>query len=152
MAFLEEQTWNGFLFSTDKGRLDFTRIHDWISNDSYWAKGIPPETLQRSVENSVTFGVFAEDLRQVGFARMITDLSTFAYLADVFIDPAYRGRGLSKQLMAYIFSAPAFSGLRRIMLATRDAHTLYEQFGFTPLKDPSRFMEIARPDIYTSKQ
>ena len=143
---VREQTIDGFLFSTDKNRLDVPFIHAFIST-SYWAEKIPLKILQDSIEHSLAFGVY-ENTKQVGFARVITDYSTFGYLADVFIDEKYRGRGLSKNLMAFIFSTPEFNKLRRFILATRDAHGLYEQFGFKPLKAPEKFMEIAQPYIY----
>jgi N-acetylglutamate synthase-like GNAT family acetyltransferase len=141
-----EQTIDGFLFSTDKSRLDVPFIHAFIST-SYWAEKIPLKILQDSIEHSLAFGIY-ENNKQVGFARVITDYSTFGYLADVFIDEKYRGRGLSKNLMTFIFSTPEFDKLRRFILATRDAHGLYEQFGFKSLKSPEKFMEIAQPDIY----
>jgi GNAT superfamily N-acetyltransferase len=143
----KEEIWNGFLYSTDKNRLDHDYIHQFISIKSYWAKGIPRSIIDQSIANSITFGIY-EKTRQVGFARMISDLATFGYLADVFIDEAYRRKGLSKHLMEFIFSIEEFAYLRRIMLGTKDAHTLYEKYNFKPLAAPERFMEIARPDIY----
>ena len=151
MEILIEETWNGYLFSTDKSRLDEDYIHHWISENSYWAQGVPRNVITKSIQNSATFGIY-ENGHQIGFARMITDFATFAYLADVFIDELYRGRGLSKHLMTFIFTIPDFAQLRRIMLGTRDAHGLYQKFGFKPLPVPERFMEIARPDIYKQKQ
>jgi N-acetylglutamate synthase-like GNAT family acetyltransferase len=142
-----EEIWNGFLFSTDKNRLDHAYIHQFISTKSYWAKGIPRSIIDQSIENSLTFGVY-ENSKQVGFARMISDLATFGYLADVFVDEGYRKKGLSKHLLEFIFSIKEFESLRRIMLGTKDAHTLYEKYNFKPLGSPERFMEIARPDIY----
>jgi GNAT superfamily N-acetyltransferase len=147
MEMLKEEIWNGYLFSTDKSKLDEDYIHQWISEKSYWAQGITKDLISKSIQNSVAFGIFDHG-SQIGFARMITDSSTFAYLADVFVDESYRGRGLSKHLMTFIFSIADFAQLRRIMLGTRDAHSLYEKFGFKPLTVPDRFMEIARPDIY----
>jgi GNAT superfamily N-acetyltransferase len=142
-----EETWNGYLFSTDKSKLDEDYIHQWISEKSYWAQGIPKDVISKSIRNSLAFGIYDHG-RQIGFARMITDFATFAYLADVFVDESYRGRGLSKYLLSFIFSISDFTQLRRIMLGTRDAHSLYEKYGFKPLPVPERFMEIARPDIY----
>jgi GNAT superfamily N-acetyltransferase len=135
-----------FEISTDAARLDLTIVHGFLTN-SYWARGIPLETVQRSIENSLCFGIYHSD-RQIGFARAITDRATFAYLADVFVVPAYRGRGLSKWLMQCILEHPDLQGLRLWMLATQDAHGLYERYWFTPLKRPERWMEIHRPDVY----
>ena len=134
--------------STDPSRLDLNMVHDFLTN-SYWAKGIPLETVRRSIENSIPFGVY-HGQQQVGFARVISDRATFAYLGDVFIVPDYRGRGLSRWLMECIVSHPDVQGLRRWMLATRDAHNLYRQFGFTEIKAPERWMEIHSPDVYVS--
>ena len=121
-------------------------VHDFLTN-SYWAKGIPLETVRRSIENSITFGIYHSQ-KQVGFARIISDQATFAYLADVFILPAYRGRGLSRWLMECIIAHPDLQALRRWMLATKDAHGLYAKFGFTPIKTPDSWMEIHRRDVY----
>src|ERR1700742_4954107 len=135
-----------FEVSTDPARIDLLKVHEFLTN-SYWAKGIPLETVQRSIENSICFGLyFAKE--QIGFARVITDRATFAYLADVFILEAYRGRGLSKWLMDCIVAHPDLQGLRRCMLATRDAHKLYAQYGFTPIQKPDRWMEKHDPDVY----
>ena len=135
-----------FLVTTDPARLDIEFIHSFLSN-SYWAEGIPRETVERSIANSLCFGVYEGD-KQVGFARVITDYATFAYLADVFIAESYRGRGLSKVLMECIVKHPELQGLRRWTLATRDAHELYAKFGFTHLAKPDRFMELHDPDVY----
>jgi GNAT superfamily N-acetyltransferase len=121
-------------------------VHQFLT-DSYWAIGIPLETVRRSIENSINFGLY-HGQQQVGFARIISDLATFAYLADVFVLPAYRGRGLSQWLMECIVSHPDLQGLRRWMLATQDAHGLYARFGFTPIKSSEPWMEIHRPDVY----
>lgn len=141
-----------FFITTDKERFDINLIHSFLST-SYWAEGISTDLIRRSVDGSLCFGVFEsfkEGLpvgRQVGFARMITDKATFAYLADVFIIEEYRGRGLSKWLMEVIISHKDLQGLRRIMLATKDAHGLYEQFGFVPLTNPDRWM-VYNSDLY----
>ncbi|HXA83951.1 MAG TPA: GNAT family N-acetyltransferase [Candidatus Dormibacteraeota bacterium] len=132
--------------STDPLRVDAPMVHQFLT-DSYWAKGIPLETVRRSIENSIAFGLY-HGQQQVGFARIISDLATFAYLADVFISPAYRGRGLSQWLLECIVSHPDLQGLRRWMLATQDAHGLYAKFGFTPIKSSEPWMEIHRPDVY----
>lgn len=138
-----------YTISTDKNKLDIPFIHAFLSS-SYWAEEIPIEVVERAVAGSLCFGVYEND-NQVGFARMVTDKATFAYLADVFIDEAYRGRGLSKWLVGTILAHPELQGLRRILLATRDAHGLYAQFGFTAVPNPDRWMQIARPDIYKKK-
>ena len=135
-----------FSISTDKAKLDISVIHNFLSR-SYWSENIPVAIVQKSIEGSMCFGVYDND-KQVGFARMVTDAATFAYLADVFIIEEYRGRGLSKWLMEFILSHPDLQGLRRILLATRDAHSLYKQFGFTAINNPDRFMHIHNPDIY----
>ena len=137
---------DGFTISTEKEKLDIELIHSFL-NRTYWAEGISKETIRRSIEGSLCFGVFEND-KQVGFARMITDKATFAYLADVFIIEEYRGRGLSKWLMEVIMSHPDLQGLRRMILATKDAHGLYKQFGFTPLINVDRWMHILDPDVY----
>jgi len=126
--------------------MDIDLIHSFLTR-SYWAEGISKEIIRRSIEGALCFGVFEND-KQVGFARMITDKATFAYLADVFIIDEYRGLGLSKWLMEVIMSYPDLQGLRRLMLATRDAHELYKKFGFTPLNNVDRWMHIHHPDIY----
>ena len=135
-----------FRISTNDAEFDIKYIHQFLSN-SYWAENIPIETVQRSIKGSLSFGLF-EGKKQIGFARVITDQATFAYLADVFIDESYRGKGLAKWLMEIILQHPSLQGLRRFMLATRDAHGLYEQFGFTPIAEPQRLMQIHNPDAY----
>ena len=135
-----------FYISTEKEKMDIDLIHSFLTR-SYWAEGISKEIIRRSIEGALCFGVFEND-KQVGFARMITDRATFAYLADVFIIEEYRGFGLSKWLMEVILSHHDLQGLRRIMLATRDAHELYKKFGFTSLNNVDRWMHIHHPDIY----
>lgn len=132
--------------STDASRFDIDAIHAYLTQ-SYWSPGIPRETVARAAANSLSFGVFHHG-KQVGFARMVTDRATFAYLADVYVLEAHRGRGVSKKLMAYIMAHPDLQGLRRMMLATRDAHGLYAQYGFTPVGAPDRLMEKLVPDVY----
>jgi N-acetylglutamate synthase-like GNAT family acetyltransferase len=139
-------TKDNYSISTDKTKLDIKTIHDFLTH-SYWAENIPVEIVQRSIEGSLCFGVFVGE-KQIGFARMITDKATFAYLADVFIIEAYRGKGLSKWLMEVILTHSELQGLRRIMLATRDAHSLYSQFGFSPLNHTDRWMQIHNSNIY----
>jgi N-acetylglutamate synthase-like GNAT family acetyltransferase len=135
-----------FFITTEKEKFDIDLIHSFLSR-SYWAEGISKEIIKRSIEGALCFGVF-EGEKQIGFARMITDKATFAYLADVFIIEEYRGFGLSKWLMEVIMSHPDLQGLRRMMLATKNAHGLYQQFGFTPLNNVDRWMHIHNPDIY----
>jgi GNAT superfamily N-acetyltransferase len=139
-----------FEISSDPARINVEAVHEFLTN-SYWAKGIPMETVRRSIEHSICFGMyFAQD--QIGFARVISDRATFAYLADVFILPAYRGRGLSKWLMECIVAHPDLQGLRRWMLATRDAHKLYANYGFAPVQKPDRWMERHDPGVYAAKK
>src|SRR4026208_30229 len=135
-----------FTITTGKEKFDVDLIHSFLTN-SYWAEGISREIISRSIDGALCFGVF-ENNKHIGFARMITDKATFAYLADVFIIEEYRGRGLSKWLMQVIMSHPDLQGLRRMILATKDAHGLYRQFGFTPLINVDRWMHILDPDVY----
>lgn len=137
---------NHFLVSTDKSLLDIPFIHAFLTR-SYWAEQIPIETVSRSIEHSLCFGIY-EAKAQRGFARVVTDYATFAYLADVFIDEAYRGRGLSKLLMQHIMAHPQLQGLRSWFLVTRDAQGLYQQFGFSVPENPERLMRIVDMDIY----
>jgi GNAT superfamily N-acetyltransferase len=132
---------------TDKRRLDIAAIHRFLSNESYWAQNRSLEQTLTAIENSLCFGVF-RGKEQVGFARVVTDNAVFAYLGDVYIVEAHRGRGLSKWLMRIIVEQPDLQGLRRWLLATRDAHGLYEQFGFEGLLHPERWMERKAPDAY----
>jgi len=133
--------------STDKTKLQVNYIHQFLSEESYWAKNIPIDVVIRSIDGSTCFGVY-DDNRQIGFARVITDHATFAYLADVFIDKAYRKKGISKQLMSYIMEHDSLKGIRSFMLATLDAHSLYEHFGFKSLKEPGRYMSLKFFDTY----
>ena len=135
-----------YLISTDKERLDIPTIHGFLTT-SYWASGVPIEIVKRSIEHSLNFGLFQHD-QQIGFARIITDYATFAYLADVFVLEPFRGRGLSKWLMQVIVAHPDLQGLRKWTLFTRDAHGLYKQVGYTSLAYPERAMERNFPDIY----
>ena len=137
---------DGFLVTTDPARLDINFIHGYLVR-SYWSEGIPREVVERGIAHSLCFGVYEGD-NQVGFARIVSDFATFAYLADVFIIESHRGRGLSKFLMECIVKHPELQGLRRWVLGTRDAHGLYEQYGFKPLAKPDRYMEIHDPEVY----
>lgn len=141
--------------SSDRARMDVSMIYAFLSQDSYWAKNIPRETVERALEHSLCFGAFdsdrevaLDDHTQVGFARVITDYATFAYLADVFVLPSHRGRGIGKQIMEAIARHPGLQGLRRWHLVTRDAHALYAQFGFEPLDAPERHMMKVRRNAY----
>jgi GNAT superfamily N-acetyltransferase len=138
-----------FLISTDRSKLDVDVIHGFLAR-SYWAEGIPRQTVMRSIDNSLCFGVY-DNARQIGFARVISDFATYAYVADVFILEPYRGRGLGKELMASIMAHPDLQGLRRWSLGTRDAHGLYAQFGFKPVVNTRArtVMEIVDPEIYS---
>lgn len=133
----------GFLISTDKTLLDVNVIHHFLDKLSYWAQGISQQVVETSIENSLCFGVYQHQ-KQIGFARVITDHATFAYLCDVFILPDYRKSGLSKWLIQTIRNHPSLQDLRRFNLATADAHGLYEQFGFKQIKNHDRWMEISR--------
>lgn len=151
-----------FLISTDQALLDLEVIHGFLTN-CYWAKGIRRDLVARSIEHSLCFGIYDDTgeespippeagrsgvPRQVGFARVVTDFATVAYLGDVFVLESHRGRGLGKWLLESIMQHPALQGLRRWILLTRDAHGLYTQFGFKPLKSAERYMELHRPDVY----
>ena len=138
-----------YLITTDPARVDIAVVHGYLSRDSYWAKNIPLDVVERSINNSLCFSILQGD-EQVGFARVTTDRATVAYLGDVFVLPAHRGMGLSKWLMECVIGHPELQGLRRWMLATADAHGLYTQSGFSPIKAPERWMERHFPDIYAT--
>ncbi|HEV2702653.1 MAG TPA: GNAT family N-acetyltransferase [Steroidobacteraceae bacterium] len=135
-----------FEFTCDKTRLDIEGIHRFLAQ-SYWSPGIPRSVVERAIANSLCFAIFHEQ-RQVGFGRVVTDKATFAYLADVYVLPEHRGQGLSKRLMEHVTQHPDLQGLRRMLLATLDAHGLYQKFGFKALAAPDRMMEIHNPDVY----
>ena len=143
---LNEWQRDGFTISTDRSRFDLDAVYAYLSA-SYWARGIPRDVFERSVRHALCFGVF-EGERQVGFARVVTDFATVAYVGDVFVFEPWRGRGLSRWLMEVITSHPELQGFRRWILLTRDAHGLYAKFGFTPLAVPERWMERWTPDPY----
>ena len=136
---------NNYTISTDKRMLDIHYVHGFLSQ-SYWSPGVAIEVVRKAMEGSLCFGVYDNASQtlpsggQVGYARVVTDAATFAYLADVFIDEAHRGIGLGKWLVESILAHPSMQGLRRILLATKDAHKLYEQCGFTPINNPERYM------------
>jgi GNAT superfamily N-acetyltransferase len=137
-----------YTVTTDRHQLNIRAIHAYLTH-SYWSPGVPIAVIERAVANSLCLGMHHAEA-QMGFARVITDKSTFAYLADVYILEPHRGKGLSKWLLQVIREHEDLQGLRRFMLATRDAHDLYRQFGFTELSDPSKLMEILDPDVYQS--
>jgi Predicted acyltransferase len=140
---------DGYVLSNDPARVDVETVHRFLSEQSYWAKGIPREVVERSIAGSLVFGIYEEATgEQVGFARVITDQATFAYLADVFVLQTARGKGLSTWMVGLILQQPQMQGLRRTLLATADAHTLYSRFGFRPLEKPERWMERHVPDVY----
>jgi GNAT superfamily N-acetyltransferase len=144
---MPDQTQRGeYRISTDADLLDVTTIHGFLAQ-SYWSPAIPRSVVEQAIRNSLCFGVY-RGAEQVGFARVVTDKATFAYLADVFILEPHRGKGLSKWLMQVVKEHKDLQGLRRFMLGTRDAHGLYRQFGFGELANPSRVMEILKPDVY----
>lgn len=135
-----------YQMSTDRQRIDIAAVHAFLTQ-SYWSPGIPRGVVERAIENSLCFGVYF-GAQQVGFARVITDKATFAYLADVFIIESHRGKGLSTWLMEFVTAHEELQGLRRFLLATKDAHALYAKFGFEALGNPSRIMENLKPDVY----
>ncbi len=140
-----------YTVSTEPARLDVPLIHAFLSG-SYWASGIPLETVERALRHSLCFGAYGPEGNQAGFARVVTDYATFGYVADVFVLPEHRGRGVSKLLMAAIHAHPDLQGLRRLLLITRDAHGLYRQFGYQPPADPSQILTVHRPGVYQTPQ
>ncbi len=143
---------NNFFISADKTKIDIDVVYNYLAKESYWAKHIPLETVKRSIENSFCFGMYKKEtgstFTQIGFARVITDKATFGYLADVFIVTAYSGKGLGKWLIKEIMNHPELQGLRGWMLGTKDAHGLYEQFGFKRLQNSERIMRLSLMDGY----
>jgi GNAT superfamily N-acetyltransferase len=137
-----------FLVTTDTARLDIDAIHDYLSREAYWCQGIPRETVERAIENSVNFGLL-HGARQVGFTRVVTDKATYAWVCDVYVLPEYRGRGLARLMLETMLEHPELQGLRRWTLATRDAHDLYRRVGFAELPNPERWMIIVNPDVYS---
>ena len=140
-------TRDNYLITTDKTQLDLHAVHQYLCNESYWSPGIPFETVKKAAEHSLTFIVLCGE-EQVGYARIISDYATFAYLGDVYILDAHRGKGLSKWLMETIMAHPQLQGLRRWCLATRDAHGLYAQYGWKPVANPAIWMEVHNPEVY----
>ena len=142
---IKEYSRGRYVISTDRARLDLNVIHDFLTNSSYWAVGRKLETVQRSIEHSLSFGLYDNE-KQIGFARVVTDYATFAWLADVFVLEEARGKGLGTWLVEVILSHPELQGFRRWTLATKDAHEIYRKFGFSELKRPERWMERRDPD------
>jgi len=138
---------DGYVVSTEPGRLDVVAIHNFLAEESYWARGIAREVVERALSNSLCFGLYADE-RQIGFARVITDYATYGYLNDVYVLAAHRGRGLGKWLLGCVITHPDLTGLRRFGLTTRDGQALYAQFGWTALHYPERHMERLPPDYY----
>lgn len=147
MALFETRQ-DGFELSDDPARFDLARGHRWIAEDSYWAQGIPLVVFEKAVRASLTVGAYAASGEMAAMARVVTDRATFGWICDVFVGEAWRGQGLGKALMAYLAAHPDLQGLRRLHLATRDAHGLYGQFGFGPLTGVDRWMEIRNRDVY----
>jgi GNAT superfamily N-acetyltransferase len=137
-----------YSITTDKHQLDLDAIHHFLSTQSHWSKNIPLEKVKTSVENSLNFGLFHLD-KQIGYARVISDFATIAYLGDVYVLPEYRGRGLSKWLMEQVMAHPGLQGLRRWILLTSDAHGLYEKYGWKKVSKPELYMELYNPGVYT---
>ena len=142
-----EWTKDKFVITTEKGRIDINVVQSFLENDSYWAQNRTLEQTKTAIEHSICFGVYDGE-QQIGFARVVSDCATFAYIGDVFVIDEYRGQGLSKWLMEVIVSHPDLQNLRRWVLATLDAHGLYEKYDFASLKFPERWMERTAPDAY----
>lgn len=139
---------SALLYTFDPAQFDIAAIHAFLAS-TYWSPNVPRDVVDRAIAGSLCIGVL-DDGRQIGFARLVTDRATFAYLADVFVIPEYRGQGVSQEMLRRLFAHPDVQGLRRLMLATRDAHGLYEKFGFKPLAAPDRFMELHDPNVYAT--
>jgi N-acetylglutamate synthase-like GNAT family acetyltransferase len=139
--------YEGYTITTDKALMQPSAIHKWLTEESYWAKHVPFEIVKASFDNSYCIGIL-KDNKQIGYGRLITDYATFAYLADVYVEAAHRGNGLSKKMMETLMEQDWVKGMRKILLATLDAHGLYAQYGFTPMPISERYMEISRPFIY----
>jgi GNAT superfamily N-acetyltransferase len=138
-----------YVVSTDSKHVDRELVWRFLHDEAYWSLGVPRNVVEQAIDGSICFSAFPDDpdrgAPQVGFARVVTDKATFAWLCDVFVLPEHRGKGVAKQLMDAVMSHPDLQGLRNVMLATRDAHGLYSRYGFTPLAEPTRWMAIRRP-------
>jgi len=141
---------DGFCISTEQARLDLCAIHHFLSTQAYWSQNIPFSRVETAVAHSLCFGLYQKE-EQIGFARIVSDFSSMAYLADVYVVPEFRGLGLSKWLMQTIIDYPELQGLRRWILSTKDAHGLYKQFGWEPVAYPERWMEIHDPEVYNKR-
>lgn len=146
-----ENNFNNYTITTDKNKMDIVAIHDFLSNHSGWSNKISIEKVQIAIENSLNFGLFHQG-NQIGFARVISDFATIAYLGDIYVLDKYRGQGLSKKLMDAVMNHPNLQGLRRWILLTSTADWLYEKYGFTKLPKPEIYMELYNPDVYKEKQ
>jgi GNAT superfamily N-acetyltransferase len=144
-------TKDDYLLTTDKSKLDLKMIHDFLAHESHWAKNIPFDRVKKSIENSLNFGLFYQG-KQIGFARVISDFSTIAYLGDLFILKEHRGKGLSRWMLEEIMNHPDLSGLRRWILVTKEEHDVYQQYGWAMVARPENWMEIHDPEIYTKKE
>jgi len=147
LQLLHETTNGNYFLSTNQQLIDIETVHRFLTDTSSWARGIPRSTVEEAIQNSLCFGLY-ENGALLAFCRIVTDGAAFGNLVDVFVQPDLRGRGLSKILMAFVMSHPLIPTLRRLTLATSDAHGLYDRFGFRPLGKPETFMEVYRPDIY----
>jgi GNAT superfamily N-acetyltransferase len=146
-----ESEFDGYFISTDRSKLDIAAIHDFLANHSGWSNDIPSATVAAAIENSLNFGVYYQG-RQVGFARVISDFATIAYLGDVYVLSEHRGKGVSKKLMDTIMAHPNLQGLRRWILLTSTADWLYSKYNFTPLPKPELYMELYNPEVYKKKK
>lgn len=146
MQIINEQK-NDYLITTDRSKLELKIIHNYLAKESYWCRNIPFEVFKKSSDNSLNFGLFYKE-RQIGYARVITDYATVAYLGDVFVLKEFRGQGLSKWLLGIVMSHPDLQGLRRWILLTKDAHSLYKKFGWKNIASPELWMEKHNPDLY----
>lgn len=142
-----EVTFDNFLITTDKSKMDIVAIHDFLSKHSGWSDNIPFDIVKASIENSLNFGLFYKD-KQIGFARVISDFSTIAYLGDIYVLDSYRGQKLSKKIMEVVMQHPNLKGLRRWILLTSTAEWLYEKYGFNKLPKPELYMELFDPNVY----
>lgn len=147
MQIINEQK-GEFTLSTERNKMDDAAIHDFLSNHAYWCRNISLDKLQKAMDHSINFGIFYQG-RQAAYARIISDCTTIAYLGDVFVHPDFRGQGLSKWMMEKIMSHPELQGLRRWILLTKDAHELYQKYGWSPIASPEKWMEIHNPDVYS---
>ncbi len=141
------ETKGDFFITTDPSKLDISAIHDFLSNHSYWSRNIPFEKVKTSIDNSLNFGLFNKG-RQIGYARIISDFSTIAYLGDVYVLDEFRGQGHSKWLMEKVMAHPNLQGLRRWILLTGTAHELYKKYGWTSIASPDKWMEKHNPDVF----